>query len=576
MRFVLEELDPNVLRRALRIASWRRGAVRRWAGSWSSWGSAASSTRFGSRSASILAPVTNCATWSTEQSRSGATAIPAASKYGCCGLLDDSSSCSLGWRPGAVRGMKLYLDVPGIRLRRRLRRGNRLGPDPPADSGTTKRFVPVISREVHPDRLPNSTFRLRSLRCVGRVAAGVVSHGQTVRPDQEQSSSMAARPTPGGSSGSSIASSSPTGLTPGGATSSRRDWCGSSSCRCTSASSQACWSAQSRGSDRRLPQVPWRSRRAPQARCRRRCQGHRGSRSLWRRRAGEHGSARRISDLLSRLDDNVPEIFARLVQRDDFLSLVGASAAAPDWPALRAALAKGALPSILPQLDSRLPPDSERPNGRLDGLRVLWVDDHHESNHAMQRVLALSGADLTLVDDTERMNQILDRDEVDALISDVDREGNPEKGLGAIDARLAMKKKLPPLVVFYVWNVTAARKRRAAAVEAAMVDDPEDLFALLKRRLNQVGIDESSTSTAAPTPTAACASTVSWRGTLAQPRHLRHRLDGARGAADRSARRRPPLLRGRLSRFLQHPLQLLTVATELALQRRAEESVLRR
>jgi CheY-like chemotaxis protein len=181
--------------------------------------------------------------------------------------------------------------------------------------------------------------------------------------------------------------------------------------------------------------------------------------------------------LLKRVEENVPEIFGRLVRREDFLAIIERLGAAPDWPQLRAALAEGALASIS---ESQSPGGGTLEAGEevLGGLRILWVDDHHENNVALQQAILRGGAQLTAVGDTGQMNANLERQEWDALISDIDRDGNPEEGFDAIDARLKGKRPVPPLI-FYASRVTAARKRRAAEVEAPLVDDPNRVLSLL-------------------------------------------------------------------------------------------------
>lgn len=191
---------------------------------------------------------------------------------------------------------------------------------------------------------------------------------------------------------------------------------------------------------------------------------------------GQSAELDEFPDLLKRVEENVPEIFRRLVQREDFLTIVERLGAAPDWPQLKAALAEGALSISESQLPNAgtLEPGEEA----LNGLRILWVDDHHENNGALQQAIVRGGAELTVAGYTEQMNANLDGEEWDVLISDIDRDGNPGEGFDAIDARLKEKKPVPPLI-FYASRVTPARKRRAAEVEAPLVDDPHRVMSLL-------------------------------------------------------------------------------------------------
>ena len=85
---------------------------------------------------------------------------------------------------------------------------------------------------------------------------------------------------------------------------------------------------------------------------------------------------------------------------------------------------------------------------------ILWVDDHHENNRALQQAIVGRGGRLTVVGDTEGMNANLEREGWDFLISDIDRDGNPEEGFDAIDARLRGEKPIPPLI-FFASRITA-------------------------------------------------------------------------------------------------------------------------
>jgi hypothetical protein len=202
--------------------------------------------------------------------------------------------------------------------------------------------------------------------------------------------------------------------------------------------------------------------------------------------AGPGSSARseEFPELVKRLDDNVPEVFVPLVRRDDFFALVESLAAGSDWAKLRSALAEGAL--SMAQGDSHgTDIGLDAADETLKGVRILWVDDHHENNGPLQQALLRKGADLWLAGYTEQMNLVLDKDKTDVLISDIDRDENPEEGFDAIEARYHEHKSVPPMI-FYAGRITAARKRRAAELEAPVVDDPDRLIALLETSAQMV------------------------------------------------------------------------------------------
>ena len=179
---------------------------------------------------------------------------------------------------------------------------------------------------------------------------------------------------------------------------------------------------------------------------------------------------------LARLEDNVDDEFVRCADRSELVGLLEGLRQSSDWASLRAALASGelSLATDEPERAAQVPSQSFVKTGS-SGVRVIWVDDAMEQNETMVSELTALGVDVTRVASTEELRLRL-QGEFDLLISDINREGDPEAGFKAIEALRGESVQLPPIVVFFAMQVTASRKRRAAALEARLTNDPATLF----------------------------------------------------------------------------------------------------
>jgi CheY-like chemotaxis protein len=67
------------------------------------------------------------------------------------------------------------------------------------------------------------------------------------------------------------------------------------------------------------------------------------------------------------------------------------------------------------------PPKTEEP--RLDGVRVLVVDDEQDSRELIGRALAGQGAKITLADNSQEAIEILEKSDIDVLLADIAMPG---------------------------------------------------------------------------------------------------------------------------------------------------------
>jgi CheY-like chemotaxis protein len=183
--------------------------------------------------------------------------------------------------------------------------------------------------------------------------------------------------------------------------------------------------------------------------------------------------------ILAELEAQIPEPFVPLAAEDGFASLVESLAAAEEWPPLRERLAEGAPPVVVStDTGAAAVPEAHAPlpTGALFGLSVLWVDDAPENNREYVELLRAAGAGVETVTDTEQCRAALERGQVNVLISDIGRGERTEAGLEDLEAWRAAGLA-PRTVLFFTSRVTPARRDAAARLGAGVVSDPGELIA---------------------------------------------------------------------------------------------------
>jgi CheY-like chemotaxis protein len=218
------------------------------------------------------------------------------------------------------------------------------------------------------------------------------------------------------------------------------------------------------------------------------------AREVLRRRAGEWVDVQRAferlelsepgdqqsanhDELLERLEAHADETFGELAAQDGFASLVESLASTKEWPELRQRLAAGQPPAVSSESAGAIAADPVDviPEGVLAGLSVLWVDDQPENNRGYAQQLEYGGATVLMAYDTEQARTALDHGEVDILISDIGRSDRPEAGFDDLRAWRAASLA-PDAVFFFTSRVTRARREAAAELGAEVVSDPRVLL----------------------------------------------------------------------------------------------------
>ncbi|AUH40939.1 P-loop NTPase fold protein [Streptomyces sp. CMB-StM0423] len=165
-----------------------------------------------------------------------------------------------------------------------------------------------------------------------------------------------------------------------------------------------------------------------------------------------------------------------------------------------------------PAYASPLPPRGDIDLGRplpsslaLEGLRILWVDDHPENNTAHVRRLRSLGARIALARDRQEAEQELAVLPFDLLISDITRGGQQSAGLDDLRA-WRTSGRYGGRAVFLSSRVTPEREEIAAGLDARIFNSGDALLGYameLAASLSALRVPApSATEPSAPEPSA--------------------------------------------------------------------------
>ena len=89
-------------------------------------------------------------------------------------------------------------------------------------------------------------------------------------------------------------------------------------------------------------------------------------------------------------------------------------------------------------------PDVAKPTGKRHGLRVLVVDDHHDTCVGMKMMLERRGYDITIANSADQAVQKADADNFDMVISDI---GLPDRSGYELMRELRATKGVPGIAL---------------------------------------------------------------------------------------------------------------------------------
>jgi CheY-like chemotaxis protein len=191
---------------------------------------------------------------------------------------------------------------------------------------------------------------------------------------------------------------------------------------------------------------------------------------------------------LAQLEQEAPEIFARLARDDDFLSLARSLEGSSDQELLLAKVQRRQ------ELEVTIPPSEEYGGGgdigssasagssssapdlaALKGRRILWIDDHPSNNAKIVDQLRSYGAIVELADSGRAAQAIIRSFSPDILISDVGRGGDSNAGFDDLRALRGEGLYSGP-AVFYSSRISTAMRSAASELNAPIVSAQLDLL----------------------------------------------------------------------------------------------------
>jgi CheY-like chemotaxis protein len=190
------------------------------------------------------------------------------------------------------------------------------------------------------------------------------------------------------------------------------------------------------------------------------------------------------TQLLSTLEQELPESFAHMAQDDNFVSLVRSMGNSEELERLRRKLERRRVPEARPADDPEsLLEAAERAEGlSLGSLRVLWIDDNPEGNSALIERIQGAGAVVTVSKNYEEaVSRLGPPSAIDVIISDITRGSDTDAGFRDIE-RLRIDVEYRGHVVFYAGRVTPARRKAGESIGAlAVTSDPAELLRVLQQ-----------------------------------------------------------------------------------------------
>lgn len=181
-------------------------------------------------------------------------------------------------------------------------------------------------------------------------------------------------------------------------------------------------------------------------------------------------------DTQIRIDREVPEFFPELVRDEEFVQLIVGLGDEVSRTRLYEKLARKPL-----QLETREPADGNRlTTGDLAGLTILWIDDRPEGNAVLVREMRDRGATvLETPSSTEARLMSQDR-AVDLVISDISRGTDDEAGFEGLRVLRADGGYLGPALFFTGW-ISPSRREQAEQLDAQITNSPSDVLSIVLR-----------------------------------------------------------------------------------------------
>lgn len=185
------------------------------------------------------------------------------------------------------------------------------------------------------------------------------------------------------------------------------------------------------------------------------------------------------SGALDLLEEELPEIYPALAQNADFVDVLRSLG---DEESRRRLVDKvqRRRPSTFSTGPDPIPePDQVAAERPPLPMRILWLNDDLDSDPELVAAIEARGATISRARNLEEAaTQLRATPPVQLLISDITRHGNPNAGFEDLE-RLRSESLYAGPAIFYTLRITPSRRKRATDLGASMTNDPVELQTML-------------------------------------------------------------------------------------------------
>ena len=204
------------------------------------------------------------------------------------------------------------------------------------------------------------------------------------------------------------------------------------------------------------------------------------------------------ADDVSRLEEELPVTFPRLVRDIHFVSLLRTLSRRSDYDGLRRRLQRHPISAVTSE-EIGISMRAHEEEHDLTGLHVLWIDDSLESIRSEIAAVIGSGAAVERVTTGDEARAAIAERIPDVLISDIARSGDPNAGPHDLQVMREDGTYIGP-AIFYSARVTPSNQRVAEALGTTVTAAPDVLLDYLRTCRDGMIADPSALTTVAPPP----------------------------------------------------------------------------
>lgn len=214
------------------------------------------------------------------------------------------------------------------------------------------------------------------------------------------------------------------------------------------------------------------------------------------------------ADDMSRLEEDLPVTFPRLVRDIHFVSLLKSLSRRSDYDSLRRRLQRHPIGAVTSE-EIGISMKAHEEEHDLTGLHILWIDDSHESIGSEIAAVIGMGAAVETVTTGDEARMAISKRNPDVFISDIARLGEPNAGLDDLQAIRADGIYIGP-AIFYSARVTPSIQRVAEDLGATITAVPDELLSYLQTCRDGMIADPAALTASVPFPVAPQHRDMAW------------------------------------------------------------------